>query len=502
MAERRSIWEREVSMPERPRLSGDIQADAAVIGGGMAGILTAHFLAEAGLKTVVLEANTVGSGQTGRTTAKITSQHGLIYEPLLYRLGQERAWQYARANGAAVEQYKKMIREKKIDCDFGECAACLYAEEDWESIAREYEAAQQLEIPCDYCESTELPFPVERVLCFFDQGHFHPLKFLKAVAEPLTVYEHTKVLETEKNRIRTTKGTVTAEKIIFCSHYPFLNIPGYYFLRMHQERSYVIALENAGKFQNMYYGIDGEALSLRMQGETLLLGGGSHRAGDNREGGKYQRLRDAAKRYWPEAWETASWSAQDCMTLDGIPYIGVFSRTSPNWYVATGFQKWGMSGSMAAAMILSDLIVKGENPWAEVFSPQRFHLTLSAATLWQDTVQAVKGLTLGAFASQPGKPQEASAPRSKNPQGKDLAGEGDPDAAHSPAPRCPHLGCRLSWNPDEETWDCPCHGSRFDRQGTLLEGPAQTNLGEAAELPEKKVAAEAFERLGQKLRLK
>lgn len=470
MTERKSIWEQEVIMPERSRLSGDIQADAAVIGGGMAGILTAHFLAEAGLKTVVLEANTVGGGQTGKTTAKLTSQHGQIYEPLLYRLGLERARQYACANEAAVAQYKKLIREKEIDCDFAECASCLYAQEDWESVAREYEAARQLEIPCDYCESTELPFPVEMALCFFHQGHFHPLKFLKAVAEPLTVYEHTKALEIEKNKIRTTRGTVTAERILFCSHYPFLNIPGYYFLRMHQERSYVIALENAGKLQNMYYGIDGDGLSFRMQGETLLLGGGSHRTGFNREGGKYQRLREAAKSYWPESRETASWSAQDCMTLDGIPYIGAFSRTEPNWYVATGFQKWGMSGSMAAAMILSDLIVKGENPWAEVFSPQRFHPLLSAATLWQDTVQAAKGLTLRAFAVS--------------------------------APRCPHLGCRLSWNPDEETWDCPCHGSRFDRQGALLEGPAQTDLGKTAELPEKKAAAQALERLGQKLRPK
>lgn len=489
MTEQKSIWNKEVFLPHRQSLEEDICVDAAVIGGGMSGILTAHFLNETGLRTVVLEANRIGSGQTGKTTAKITSQHGLIYEPLIYRLGTERAKQYADANEAAVREYRRMVKERNIDCDFVDCAACLYAVEDWQSIAREYEAAEKLGIAVDYREAAELPFAAGRALFFQEQAHFHPLKFLKAVVEPLTIYEQTKVLHVEKNQIYTNRGTVTAEHIIFCSHYPFLNLPGYYFLRMHQERSYVLALENADKMKNMYYGVDGPKLSLRMQGEVLLLGGESHRTGQN-EGGRYQRLRDVARRYWPQCREILAWSAQDCMPLDGIPYIGRFSRATPNWYVATGFQKWGMSSSMAAAMILSDLIIKGENPWADVFSPERFHLAASAVSLFQNTVQAAKGLLLGAVAASDGCPNGKEAQDSQTTQGG------------AQAPRCPHLGCRLTWNPDEKTWDCPCHGSRFDSQGRILEGPAQNNLGETEELPEKKVAAQAMERLGQRLRKK
>lgn len=473
MTEQKSIWNQEISLAHRERLSEDIHADAAVIGGGMAGILTAHFLKAAGVRAVVLEANRVGSGQTGRTTAKITSQHGLIYEPLIYHFGMERAQQYADANEAAIREYRRMAKEQDIPCDFVDCASCLYAVEDWQSIAREYEAAEKLGLAADYREAAELPFAAGKALFFQGQAHFHPLKFLKAVAEPLVIYEQTRVLHVEKNQVYTTGGRVTAEHIVFCSHYPFQNFPGYYFLRMHQERSYVLALEHAGKVNAMYYGVDGPRLSLRMQGEMLLLGGEGHRTGKN-EGGRYQRLRDAARSYWPQSREILAWSAQDCMPMDKVPYIGRFSRATPNWYVATGFQKWGMSSSMAAAMILSDLIVKGENPWADVFSPQRFYSAASAAALLQNTVQAAKGLVLGAVAARDG------CPHGKEAQEPQTAQEG------AKAPRCPHLGCRLAWNPDEKTWDCPCHGSRFDSEGRILEGPAQNNLGETEELPEKK----------------
>lgn len=472
-----SIWKQDTYIKERPPLHGDLEAEAAVIGGGMAGILTAHFLSEAGLHTVVLEADRVGSGQTGNTTAKITSQHGLIYEHLCSRFGMERAQQYADANQSAIREYRRIILEKEIDCGFTSCAAYLYAMEDWNSIGREYEAAQSLGIPCDYVEETELPFPVAAALCFEDQARFHPLKFLQAVAEPLTIYEHTKVLDVKGRTIETDRGRVIADHIIFCCHYPFLNIPGYYFLRMHQERSYVTAWKHTPGIADMYLGVDGEQLSFRMAGDLLLLGGAGHRTGKNPEGGQYEMLRKAAKSWWHGCREETAWSAQDCMTLDKVPYIGRFARETPNWYVATGFQKWGMTASMAAARILSDLVLERANPWKEVFSPRRFVLSASAVPLLQEMGQAAKGLTLGAI---------------------DLHRNSDAEDEDK-APCCPHLGCRLAWNPEEETWECPCHGSRFDKNGKLLAGPAQEDLGRTEELPEKKVAAEALGRLGQKL---
>ena len=275
-----SIWNRTASLRPREPLSGDRKVDAAVIGGGLAGILTAHFLRAAGLETVVLEAARAGSGQTGRTTAKITAQHGLIYERLIDQLGREKAVLYAQANQWAVAEYRRMVREGGIDCDFTDCPAYLYATGDPWPIHREAEAAHSLGIDAACTADTELPFPVAAALRFGNQARFHPLRFLDAVAEPLELYEQTRVRDVEGNRVITDRGTVTAEHVVSACHYPFRNVPGYYFLRMHQERSYVLALKNAPQLDGMYYGVDPEGLSFRNAGEYLLLGGGNLEARD------------------------------------------------------------------------------------------------------------------------------------------------------------------------------------------------------------------------------
>ncbi len=478
-----SIWTRTASLRPREPLSGDRKADAAVIGGGLAGILTAHFLRAAGLETVVLEAARVGSGQTGRTTAKITAQHGLIYERLIDQLGREKAGLYAEANQWAVAEYRRMAREEGIDCDFADCPAYVYATGDPWPIHREAEAARSLGIDAACTADTELPFPVAAALRFEHQARFHPLRFLNAVAEPLALYEKTRVKDVEQNRVMTDRGTVTAEHIVFACHYPFRNVPGYYFLRMHQERSYVLALENAAELEGLYFGADGDGLSFRPQGNLLLLGGGGHRTGENSAGGQYQKLRQAARTFWPESRETAAWSAQDGMPLDGVPYIGRFSAATPNWYVATGFQKWGMTSSMVAARLLTDLITTGASPWEEVFTPQRFQPSTAGKALLQESAQAAKGLGRRLFT--PPRAEVEALPRGHGGvveyHGEKLGiYKDDSGEVFCVSVRCPHLGCQLEWNPDEKSWDCPCHGSRFDYRGHLLDGPAQRD----ADVPE------------------
>ncbi|WP_343253032.1 FAD-dependent oxidoreductase [Ligaoa zhengdingensis] len=474
-----SIWSKTVQFPERPPLPGDLTADAAVIGGGLAGVLTAHFLKGAGLRVVVLEESRVGSGQTKNTTAKITSQHGLIYHRLLEQIGEERARQYAEANQRAIEEYRTLIAERRMECDFAEAPAYLYSTAERESLEQEFKAARLLGIDAALCDGAELPFPVAAALRFDRQARFHPMKFLRTVAEPLEIYERTAVQSVEGNRLQTDRGTVTARHIVFATHYPFLNVPGYYFMRMHQERSYVLALENAAQLAGMYLGIDEDGLSLRPQGDLLLLGGGNHRTGENSAGGQYRKLREAARRYWPESREAAAWSAQDCMTLDGVPYIGRFSSSTPNWYVATGFQKWGMTSSMVSALLLTDLIVKGESPWEAAFTPQRFEPTASAKALMQETAQATKGLARKLFT-----PPRADIEALPNGHGGVVEYDGDKVGVYKDnsgevfivSIRCPHLGCQLEWNPDEKSWDCPCHGSRFDYRGNLIDNPAQKGL--------------------------
>ena len=475
-----SLWNRTVDIPRRERLNRDMEADAAVIGAGMAGVLIADRLKRRGLRVVVLEASRIGSGQTGNTTAKITCQHGMIYHALIERFGREKARHYADANQQAIREYADLIQERDIDCDFREAPAYLYSGIDAEPLRREAEAAASLGIDASFTTETELPFAVAGAVRFEQQALFHPLKFLQAVSDGLEIYEQTPALTVDDHVIRTEGGTVRAGHVIFACHFPFVNVPGWYFMRMHQERSYVLAVEGDWQPEGMYYGVDPQALSFRAAEGLVLLGGGNHRTGENSQGGRYEALRQQARNLLPDSREAACWSAQDCMTLDGLPYIGSFSPSVPCWHVATGFGKWGMISSMVAAMIIADRIAGHAPDWAEVFSPSRFELSASAKNLATDTAQAFKGLAREFLTLPrgvlddlpPGHGGIVEADGRKAGVYKDDEGH-----CHVVNPRCPHLGCQLEWNPDEKSWDCPCHGSRFSYDGSLIDNPAQENLG-------------------------
>lgn len=455
----KSIWNETTEIFPSEPLTRDITADAVVIGGGMAGILTAYYLQEHGVDVVVLEANCIGSGQTEDTTAKITSQHNLIYDRLIREWGEQRARQYAQANQEAVEAYANLVKKLGIDCEFERKPAYLYTLSDRETLEREAHAAKRLGIEAKVTTQTTLPFPVQGALQFPDQAMFHPLKFLTAVAEHITIYSETKVEGVEKTSVSTGRHTVRAKHLIFAAHYPFVNVPGFYFARMHQERSYVLALEQAGHLDGMYIGVDKDASwSMRNTGDLMLFGGGNHRTGENKSGGKYAELEKQARNFWPVSREVARWSAQDCITLDGIPYIGSFSQTRPDWYVATGFGKWGMSSSMVAARIISDAIVGQTNVHEEVFSPQRPWKWRTVGNFLKEGRYAVVGLTKGIFTE-----------RIEDVKENEGNGRG---------PRCAHMGCKLEWNPDEGIWECPCHGSRFQADGEILDNPANHTLSD------------------------
>ena len=473
-----SLWSRTAGLSTHPPLKGDLQADAAVIGAGLAGVLIARELSALGLHTVVLEASTTGSGQTKNTTAKITAQHGLIYHRLLEQFGADPARQYARANQQAVEQYRRTVRDSGIDCDFMDCPAYLYSRSELAPLEREAAAYRKLGLDGALTRTTSLPFPVAGALRMEHQAMFHPLKFLSVVSQGLEIYEHTPVLAVRGEQLATPRGRVTASHVVFATHYPFVNFPGLYFTRMHQERSYVAAVKGAPQLDGIYYGIDPGGLSFRNAGDLLLVSGGSHRTGKNRQGGQYRMLEARSRELWPGCTVETLWSAQDCMTLDGVPYIGPFSPTRPQWYVATGFQKWGMSSSMVAANIIADAVQGTEHPFAPVFSPRRFSWK-AAQTLVMEGGESVKNLTKAAL----GRPELEldELPPGHGAivswQGKKLGAYRDPAGQiHLVDPRCPHMGCQLSWNPEELSWDCPCHGSRFHYDGSLINNPAQTGL--------------------------
>jgi len=477
--EHKSVWSIETEIAERPSLDGNIGTEAVVIGAGMFGLLTAFRLKKRGIKTVVLEAGRIAGGQTKNTTAKITSQHGMVYDSLIKNFGSDKAKAYAEANERAIYDYRAVVDELNIDCDYEETSAFLYSLVCTDPMKREAEAAASLGIDASFTVETELPFNVLGAVRFDRQASFHPLKFLSSLADQLLIYENSQVLEVDENTLKTKNGSVEAKHIVFATHYPFINTPGYYFLRMHQERSYVVALRGADPPHGMYLGVDNDGLSFRRAGDLLLLGGLSHRTGENSAGGRYEKLLRYGEKYYPGCSEAARWSAQDCMPIDGVPFIGRYSESKPNWYVGTGFGKWGMSTSMLASGIIADMICEAENPYAEVFSPQRLNLSASVKAFGTEVAQTAKGLAKELFVS-PDEDLE-DIPREHGgivdtKEGKVGVYKAADGEIFTVDVRCTHLGCEVEWNPDEKSWDCPCHGSRFDYKGNLIDNPAMKNL--------------------------
>lgn len=476
-----SVWTKSTLIPERKSLSGNIETEVAVIGAGMTGILTAYFLKKAGKKVIVLEADRIGSGQTQNTTAKITSQHGGIYSRLTRDYGVEQARLYAKANEAAIAAYERIIEKNHIECHFERLPSYLYSTSDKKALEDEAKLAASFGISAYYTEESELPFAIAGAVCFENQAQFHPLEFIKELSKDIKVCEQTKVLSVKGHCIDTSEGKVIAKYIVFATHYPIINIPGFYFVRQHQERSYVLAISNVKNLYGMYYSIDRGGLSFRMEENVLLIGGGGHRTGQEAVPGEegYEFLRNAADKYYPEHKELAHWSAQDCMSHDNLPFIGRYSMFRPYWYVATGFKKWGMTDAMLSAMILSDHICGADNPYEKLFTPKRLHLKAGLGGLLKDIGVSAKSLAKGAFhlpfqgvsSVKPGQGKIVRIGLRRYGCYKEETGK-----IHKISVRCPHMGCELTWNQEERTWDCPCHGSRFDVAGNLIDEPAQTSL--------------------------
>ena len=309
-----SIWTKTAPLPRFTPLRSDLKTDVLIIGGGMAGLLCAHQLTRAGVDCALVEADRICGGITKNTTAKITAQHGLIYDRLIRSFGTERARLYLEANQAALEQYRTLCRG--IDCEFEEKDAFVYAMDSREKIDREIQALDKLGFAVEFASSLPLPFYTAGAMRFGRQAQFHPLKFIAGIARDLRIFEHTKVLELLPGKAVTTGGTVSAEKIIVATHFPILNKHGGYFLKLYQHRSYVLALKGAPDVHGMYVDEDKKGLSFRNAGDLLLFGGGGHRTG--KQGGGWRELDALAKQYYPDARVAARWATQDCMSLDGV----------------------------------------------------------------------------------------------------------------------------------------------------------------------------------------
>jgi len=428
-----SVWTDSVNLPRFPKLTGEKKTDVLIIGGGICGILCAYYLKQAGIDYILVEGNEIMSGVTKNTTAKITSQHGLIYSKLIKNFGREKAQMYLSANQAALEEYERLC--KNISCDFEKSPAYTYSMTDRQKVEEEVDAVNSLGFNAAFTQNTELPFEVKGAIMFENQAQFNTLKFIAELVKDLNIYEHSFIRDITPDVAVCDSGKVKANKIIVATHFPFINKHGSYFIKLYQHRSYVTAYENIPTLNGMYVDEDKKGMSFRSYDGMLLIGGGGHRTGKN--GGKWREISRFADKYYPDAKMRYQWATQDCISLDGVPYIGHYSRNTPDMYVASGFNKWGITTSMVAAMILTDMVQGIQNDFAPVFSPHRS--MLSPQLLLNGMESTVNLLT----------------PTTK---------------------RCPHLGCALKWNKAEHTWDCPCHGSRFEQNGKLIDNPATGDL--------------------------
>lgn len=424
-----SLWKQYADFQRYDTLQGEHNTDVLIIGGGICGLLTAYFLKNSGVDFILLEANRIVSGTTMNTTAKITSQHGLIFADMVKRFGKEKTALYLKANQNAIKKYEKL--SEKYPCDFEIKPSVVYSTNDKQKLEREVAALERVGFKARLV--ADLPLPIKTVggVEFEDQAQFNPIMFLRGIAKELKIYENSRVLKIENNTAFCENGSVKAKKIIVTTHFPFIDKYGLYFLKMYQSRSYVLALENVPKVNKMYVDENDKGLSFRSYGDSLLFGGMGHRTGKGECG--FNSLEKIALEKFPESRIKHRFAAQDCKTLDDIPYIGYYSSFKDNLLVATGFNKWGMTSSMVAAQILCDMVLDRKNDYAHIFSPSR---SILRKQLLINSGEAASGL-LG-FSEK----------------------------------RCTHLGCKLNWNAQEKSWDCSCHGSRFDSQGRILDGPA------------------------------
>ncbi len=477
----KSYWIASTRKTDYPSLNEDIEVDIAIVGGGIVGILSAYQLQKEGFNIAILEAENIAESTTAHTTAKLTSQHSLIYNTIKNQMGTDSARQYATANETAIQEFKKIADENNIECDYTLQPAYLFTQEDKyvKQIEDEVKVAVSLGIKAHLIDKMNLPIDIKSGMVFEDQAQFHPRRFLIPLAERIqnkgvNIYEKTRAIElnTKNDRyiINTTQGKkVTADKVIIASHFPFYNKKGMYYSRIYVERSYAIAIKAKEKFPDgVYINVEDPIRSLRAvpteDGELILVVGERHKTGQGEDTNKhYESLLNFASEIFTIENISYRWSTQDCMTIDGVPYVGQFNPDTPNLYLATGFQKWGMTNSMASSMILRDLITTGQSPWEDVYNPSRKNIVSSAKEFIVQNVNVTGQLLDGKFSKQAKdiiiRPGEG---RVLNVDGERAGAYRDEDGKlHLVNTTCTHMGCELNWNSADRSWDCPCHGSRF-----------------------------------------
>lgn len=493
-----SYWLDGPQIPECSAVTESLKTDVVIVGGGIVGIVAAYLLRDSGRQVTVIEGGRYLHGTTGYTTAKLTVQHSLIYDELISTFSEEDARAYYEANRQALDWAKNLVEQNGIECGLETRPAYIYAEsfKGEDKIEKEFQAYEKIGIPgASLTKETDLPFPVRIALKLEDQLQFHPVYFLAALMKEaqqagVTFYENSRAKTVHSpSQVELVNGhKIDAQQVLVTSHFPFNDFEGLYFSRMRVERSYAMTLRGTFKEDmGMYINAESPTRSIRTvldaSGERLLqVGGEGHVSGRHEESTRnnYATLQQFASSYFGTSEVTHNWSSQDLMPLDHLPYIGKMVTGMPHVYVATGFSKWGMSNGIAAAHLLSDLVMGRANPYEELFSPTRTKLRPKGiGSFIKDNAGVAKELIKGKVTGA-----EATLDELGLDDGKLVRVDGQKLAAYKDSnghvtfvkPACTHMGCDVAFNQAERSWDCPCHGSRFSFRGDVLEGPATEPL--------------------------
>jgi glycine/D-amino acid oxidase-like deaminating enzyme/nitrite reductase/ring-hydroxylating ferredoxin subunit len=489
-----SYWASSAPGPAYPALEGDLDCDVAVVGGGIVGVTAALRLQEEGAKVALLEARRIGAGATGYTTAKLSSLHGTIYSQLAKRFDDDVLRAYGEMNEAGIGEIAGHVDRLGVDCDFRRKPNFTYSESESErsTLMETAAAAKRVGLPASFVTEAEgLPFPIAAAVRFEHQAEFHPQKYLNGIAAAAAdagcaVHERTRVVSVKHGdpcRVQTESGrTVTAGHVILATHLP-INDLGFLSARNHPERSYALLVELAGPVpQGMYLSSDSPTRTLRAvptaEGERLLVGGQSHRAGQGGEAERYRKVEEWARERFEVKAVEYRWGTQDHIPNDKLPFIGRAGPRTDRVLTATGLRKWGLAMGASAASILGDRILGRENEWAGTFDPLRFHPLAETPSFISNGASTTIHLALDRLTKRgsadhlaPGEGDVVGAGLGQRAAYRDEAGK-----LHEVSARCTHLGCIVHFNDAERTWDCPCHGSRFGIDGEVLEGPATKPL--------------------------
>jgi glycine/D-amino acid oxidase-like deaminating enzyme/nitrite reductase/ring-hydroxylating ferredoxin subunit len=488
-----SFWIDTAPRTDYPAMLGDVSADVAILGGGITGLTAAILLKRLGKTVAVIEARRIAEGVTGHTTAKVTSQHELIYDTLLKEHGQEKTRLYADANEAAIARIEEFVNEKNIDCDFRHLPAYVYTEsEDYlGQLEAEVEAAQRVGLPASFVRDVPLPFAVKGAVRFDNQAQFHVRKYLLPLAEEIPgdgshLFENTRALDVEEGEpceVETDRGVLRAKDVIVATHIPF-TVKGEFWSKSYPQREYGIAARIGQTVASEGTSINAESPTRSVRtaswyGQTaLIVVGETHKTGEEPDTEqRYRNLEEWAQERFGVTHFINRWSAQDYYAFDVLPYVGKIGVGSEHVYVATAFRAWGMTNGTAAAMLLADLIAGRENEWAELYDSTRTS-PLASTSLYKEGGSQAMHLVKDRFEDEggitdiaPGEGRIVGRPGDQSAVYRDPQGE-----VHAVSARCTHLGCIVSWNPAETSWDCPCHGSRFSVDGEVLQGPAVRDL--------------------------